>query len=423
MILRFHLFARMCRLLGKNQKGMAIIMVLSSLVFVVLLIQETIFETQVEHRSATAELNSLKAYYAAKSGMEINLLRVKTYMKIMKAYSSQVQDYQAYIDLIWKFPIHWPPAFIEDGNSIYDEEVAEIRTDTLMKASYMNLITPTNGLIDINDLASPVTSLRDWTFQVLYRLIIILQSQNKTLAKEMGDVEIRELLANIKDWVDPDNTSGKQNSLLESRLYEENGLPPNHSFINLEELRQVAGMTDTLHEAITPFLTVYGEKGLNINNAPIELIQALHDNFPLPVAEEIVNQSSNPIQLNLFTKASFSDFLVQGGFEQIKRDLFDNLENISYLNFDAPHNFQLQSTGLFGQMRKNLTAVYVSIHSLLERFDTLMTEEKKREEQRRGQVQISTPKSEIQPEEKKSDATEQEPLPLEPFIIYWKESS
>ncbi|MDE0518871.1 MAG: hypothetical protein OXH36_04885, partial [Bdellovibrionales bacterium] len=53
-----------------SKKGMALIMVLSTIVFVILIIQETVFDTQVEYRSAIAELNSLRAYYAAKAGME-----------------------------------------------------------------------------------------------------------------------------------------------------------------------------------------------------------------------------------------------------------------------------------------------------------------------------------------------------------------
>ncbi len=421
-----------------NQKGMALIMVLSTIIFIILLIQETAFETQIEYRSAVAELNSLRAYYAAKAGMEVSLLRVNTYVKLNKKYKDKLKSFRAYTDLIWKLPFIWPPPVMKDMDHIGSTELLKLREDSFMQTSFMTTIDPENSRIDINDLASPIPSLRKWTFQVLYRLIYLLQAQDKRLADAMSTQDTAEILQNIKDWVDPDTHRGTQTSLSESQLYDEEGYPPNRSFVTVEELNQVKGMSDILYTAIEPFITVYGEKGININTAPVELLQALHDEFPVELAEEITTLTLNPAIPFLFTPATFSTFLMENGMEELEQDLFPeqpeaqpkNEESISYIRFDAPHNFRIKSIGIAGTSQKTIKATYFSTSKFITLFNDSMKEEKKREEKRISRRDSqnqgldntptkNTPKPDTADRPTPSRNSDQN---LAPTIIYWKES-
>ena len=416
----------------KKQKGMALIMVLSTIVFIILLVQETVFETQIEYRSAISELNSLRSYYAAKSGMEVNLLRVKTYRKITTNYANQIKPFHSYIDLIWQFPFQWPPPIPAKQNSINNTELLKIIDNSFMTADFKTVgfitsIEPTAGRIDINDLASPIPSLRRWTFTVLLRLIYHLRIDNEKLDEldEIKGGNIIKILDNIKDWVDPDTLQSHSPAISENTLYNQDGLPPNHSFINLEELHQVAGMSDTLYTAIAPFITVYGEKGLNINTAPVELLQALHNEFPIELAQEIAEMTSNPADPFVFTKSSFSAFLTQKGFYGLKQYLFPknpgkNNESVSYLYFDAPHNFQMQSTGIAGKSQRTITAIYFDTPSFSTRFKTLMKEEKERERKKiEAQIRVGRRQTEREAPLINSPRLKQNNAPV---IIYWKES-
>ena len=416
--------------LTKNQSGMALIMVLSTIVFTVLLVQETIFETQIEYRSAISELHSLRAYYAAKSGMEVNLLRVRTYEKLVTQLSAESQAIRPYIDLIWKFPFQWPLLMPDELDTINTEEWLKIQSDSFMQAGFTTSIQPETSRIDINDLASPIPSLRKWTFQVLYRLIYNLRLNDKTLANEINEQDITKILQNIKDWVDPDNQLGEQGSISENTLYTEGLLPPNRSFISPEELHQVNGMTDTLYKAIAPFITVHGEKGLNINAAPAELLQALHTEWPIELAQEIVELTSNPINTFVFTKEIFSNFLIERGFNELKQYLFpadpdqapqQNEEAISYLYFDAPYNFQLTSTGISNKSQKTIQATYFNTSSFFQRFKKLMKEEKDRE---RKKIADNAGNPGTPPESgNETESAETQKSTGRSLIIYWKESS
>ena len=296
----------------RRQQGMAVILVISTILFIVLVIQETVFETQVEHRSARAELNDLRSYYAAKSGVEIALLRIKAYRKVTSISHVQMGIFRSYIDMMWRFPFHWPLAVKGIDKLPADKNVTV--EGSLMQAQYRTKLTPTAGRLDINDLASPLPSLRQWTFNVLFRLILQLRQEQEDLKEEMSESDIANVLNNIKDWVDRDTYVGDNKMSSEAALYTKGNSPPNRSFINKEELRRVKGMSNFLYKMIEPFITVYGEKGLNINMASVQLIRALHNEFPSTLAQEIVQQTQNTLPPVVFTKSSFSEFLVQRGF-------------------------------------------------------------------------------------------------------------
>lgn len=403
-----------------NQKGMAIIMVLSTIIFIIVLVQETVFETQIEYRAAIHELDSLRAYHAAKSGMEVNLLRVKTYQKITSRYAKQIEPVRSYLDLIWKFPFQWPLPLLDTNISLTN------KTKSLMDSQFITFIKPTASKIDINDLASPIPSLRKWTFKMLYNLIVNLQKTSKIFTEnnKLSEKQIITLLYNIQDWVDPNTQQQQQPLLSESILYTHKDLPHNHSFINLEELHQVANMSDIIYDSLAPFITVYGEKGLDINTAPVELLQALHSQVSIKLAQEIVSLTQNPLQPFVFTQNSFSQFLNQKNLEELNLYLFPKEDQnrdipISYLYFNAQHNFHMESVGIAGKSQKTLVATYFNTAFINQRFQQLIKKEKRRELKK---IKAQTNSQRVIPIRPPTRAL---PVPHQnnaPIIIYWKES-
>ncbi len=419
---------------SRRQQGMAVILVISTILFIVLVIQETVFETQVEHRSARAELDALQSYYAAKSGVEIALLRIKAYRKVTFIPHAQMGIFRSYIDMMWRFPFRWPLALGEANESIKNKDT--VFEDSLMQARYQTMLTPTAGRLDINDLASPLPSLRQWTFDILFRLILQLREEQKQLKEAVSENDIFRILNNIKDWVDRDTYVGNDKILSEANLYTGEIPPPNRSFISKEGLRHVKGVTNLLYKAIEPFITVYGEKGLNINMAPVQLIRALHNEFPTALAQEIVQQTQHTLPPVVFTKDSFSEFLTQKGFDYLARELLEgkssenssvpslpaesNRHQISHLLFNAPYNFIISSKGMVGKSQKTITAVYMDMKALSSHFNKLVILENKAAQgssgqgssERRGKPTLVQPARSMTGE-----------LRLQPVIIYWKESS
>ena len=397
----------------QTKKGLALIMVLSGLVLIVSLIQETIFETQVEYRLAVREMHSLKAYYAAKAGMELSLLRTKTYHFIIKNYGDKAKVLRPYIDLVWKAPFSWPP-LLSDTEEEEEKETASL----LQGLNYSTNISATAGKLDLNDLASPIPSLRKWTYLILYRLIYQLYEEQP----EFNEGQIKDIINNIKDWVDPDSLAGEFSSAPESFNSENSSAetaavyPPNRSFISLTELNQVPGVTAGLYKKLQPFVTVHGEKGLNINTAPPELLQSLHDDFPQELAQEIFDMTSS---MTVFSKESFSELLNTRGLNYLAQDLLQNKEQSAYLIFDAPRNFEITSTGIFQKAVKNITVFYFDFSALSSRFMNLLKQDIQQEAQNH--------QGQNQPVQQSQAGASPQPPPTQnskaqaPTIIYWKE--
>ena len=59
-----------------NNRGVALLIAIFSLALMILVAMEVSYETNVEYVVASQKVNRLKAYYAAKAGVELSLLRV-----------------------------------------------------------------------------------------------------------------------------------------------------------------------------------------------------------------------------------------------------------------------------------------------------------------------------------------------------------
>ena len=59
-----------------NERGVAIVIALFSMTFLMVIAVNLAYDTQVENVVAAQRVNRIKAYYAAKSGVEISLFRI-----------------------------------------------------------------------------------------------------------------------------------------------------------------------------------------------------------------------------------------------------------------------------------------------------------------------------------------------------------
>ena len=106
----------------------------------------------------------------------------------------------------------------------------------------------------------------------------------------LGEEPAGRLAAAVIDFRDEDdfiNTYFDQGS--EKDSYERAGLPyapKNREFDYAAELLLVKGMTGETYAAVAPFITVYGQKGVNINTAGRELLAAL--GVPPETADKII---------------------------------------------------------------------------------------------------------------------------------------
>ncbi len=351
-----------------NERGIAMLIAVFALVLAVVVATEISYETQIEYARAAQSVNKLKAYYAAKAGVEISLYRILLYKKAMAAVGDQLKDNRSMLDPIWNFPFAWPPTALALVSDSAAEDVNKIIKESTMDSQYAATIEAEGSKIDINALASPSKPLADSVRQQLLQIFQNEIDNNKAFKQKYENYKFNELIDNIQDWVsDNPNSVGQHSSKSDPYKQPESvhnyKLPPGTALKTIEELHMIAGMEDEFYDLIKDRVTVYGTLGVNVNYAPENVLRSLDPQIKDEILSWIVNRRSNQKLGGPFKDESdFYNFLNSKGMRT------DNMQKSKIpLYFDAEYNFRVKSVGKFANIVRNITAVTYDITGLTDR--------------------------------------------------------
>jgi len=395
-----------------NQRGVALLVATFTVALVAFLAVELSYDTSVEYIISANEVKSLKAYYAAKAGIEVSLLRIFIYRQALKQFGEQAGSSAQLLEQIWKMPFTWPPLIPESASSGEKDQVKSIVTDSLMDAQYVTNIVSEGSKIDLNDLDSPSKHLaRNTKFQIM-RILQNRLDQKDDWALENQDLIPEEIVNNLIDWMDPDQNSlnGGAESSFYSKIDSDN-MPPNQPFRTLEEIHMVDGMTDELYDTIAPKVTVYGPKGIQINHASKGVLMAIDDQITDEVAQAIIVRRRES-ELGPFPdQETFFQFL-----EEEKVDTQTIVDNRVPLIFEAEFNFRIQSIGSFSRSTREIIAITYDFDMVKKRLGDMVKKEKEEENPPKTPKPKATPKATPVPE----GGTEQDKTG-KPNVVYWFE--
>ena len=344
--------------------------------FVIFLTTEIAEETIAEYLASSTEVKKVQSYYAAKACMQLSLLRIKGYQQATEALGSVIPD-ASMLDLIWKFPLSWPPAIPKDLNSFDSSTIKKTVAGSSFKNQFLSSITPEGGRIDINDLGSPSRTLREKTRkQILERLQSRVLHGDDDFSDRYSNFNFEELINNITDWIDADSSglNGGDERSLYSDLRNE-FLPPNRPFKTVEELHMIDGMTDEIYEVLAPEITLFGVKGINVNQAEKDVLLSLFTRIDPSTADEIATEilkrRNNPELGGPFKdEKDFLGFL--SGF--IDAEKF-NEENVP-LFYGAELNFKVSCIGQAGNLAREIQAIVYNPLSVQQRLQEALEKDK-----------------------------------------------
>lgn len=350
----------------KNNKGVAILLAIFTTTIILYLVMEVTYQTNVEYVINANSINRLKAYYAAKAGVEFSLLRIKIYQKVNQQFGSQIPAAQKkLLDLIWSFPFAWPPIMPSEISSVDKDLINKSVKESKLEGSFRTDIFDEGSKIDINDLDSPSQVIRENTQKLLLGLFESKKENDEKWAKTHDEAEYKKLINNIIDWEDKDQTGlngGDERSLYEEmhRKYETDvSLPPNRGFRTVDELRLVAGMTEEYFNLLKNNITIYGMKAINPNYASQDVIKSLDASITNEIVSEVMKHR-DPMSGTPFTNAQeFWDFLFQKGarIDMTKQQQVP-------LIFDKVNNFKIRSVGDFAGQTREIELVVFDFSSV-----------------------------------------------------------
>lgn len=359
----------------KSQRGVALLLAMFAMMLLTYIALEVGYETSVDYVVASQQVNRIKAFYAAKAGTEISLLRIMLYKQALTTFGDQLGPNKSMLDPIWQFPFVWPPTMMNDKLTEADKSMMKgVVDEALMKDQYNATIIAESARIDVNDLGSPIKEIRNGIRNQMIRIFQSELEHNEEFYKKHRDTNFEEIINNIADYVDEDSESlngGDESAPYRDIEDNEIQMPPNRALRTLDELHQVAGMTDEIYAFLLPRVTIFGAKGVNINYSEKEMLMALDPTMTEEVVLKVLERRNNPKLGGPFTsEKEFFEFLTPFNVNVKAIE-----ESKVPLRFDTELNFRIVSTGLAGNVRREITAVTYDFVNISKTFGEMLSKQ------------------------------------------------
>ena len=268
------LLSRMRMPLPARERGIALILVLGTVAVLTVSIVQFIYDTRVNLHLAQNQRDEVKAYFLAKSGINLQRLALSYQFELADKASSgdmlgraakngkfQLWRYlDIFLPIVTKGEFKTPIGGV-DFNSLGGEGFGGLTGEI----EFENPVSE-NGKVSINSLTkSPLPQDAAAALCAMFRPMAFAQPQNRD-AREDARLQY-ELVAAIIDHVDPDSdmTILDENCVASrggagnesSRYADLDWGPLNEPLLSLEGLLQVPGMTPELFERVRDHLTIY----------------------------------------------------------------------------------------------------------------------------------------------------------------------
>lgn len=294
----------------RSRGGIALLVVIAALMFLTVLVTDIDFGSRVRFVAAAHTRDASQAYWIANSGISLSRLVLMGNKQLGKYLSGQKEVCEAIaaMGVSCSDPLLSYLPFINtgmlrsmlvSGGDIEDEDLEELLasgqateetteesregTSRFGKKNFLDFtgdfttkIEGEDCKINISALASHKDPLID---DPVYKVMDALMSgeDNEQWLRDRNLTEI-ELIGNLADWVDSDNTVASGQGSYEDNYY--NGLTSpylakNAPFDSTEEIRLVEGWQDSVYERWGDKITIYGAKKVNVSCADTEVLKMM----------------------------------------------------------------------------------------------------------------------------------------------------
>ncbi len=303
------LFHHMKSILG-NQKGIALLIVLSSLSIMTMAIVEFAYTSRINYRMAIQAKERLQAYYLARSALNFSKILLK-YNKEAQKTAGEHADQLGGMKLeplyrmvplssaLLRSAMSGELSGLLGGGDEGGEESGEEKSDQIKQSMGMIDQTEAQKFLDFDgDFSSEITEeqtkfdlnrffgveTQSPAYDLRKRLLLsILKLPRFDKIFEDKREGREELVHAIADWVDTNGVINEFDQVQrgsENSQYDQETKVKNGKMLTIEELRLVAGMTDELFTELKPFVTVYsGDDRINLCYAEEDMVRALIYHF------------------------------------------------------------------------------------------------------------------------------------------------
>ncbi len=256
-----------------TQKGIALIAVASVIAFIAVVSAEFSYNTNVDYAQAANARDDMRAYFLARSGMNLSRIVIKVQKDIIDKYRKylgdlQLADYLPMLVGIFGGSKEEVKAFADMVGGI---DVDHIKGLGLPAGEFNIEVGTDDGKINMNCANGSAATVKQ--LELMLDAMVLPQGYDRMFEERDGDGQFTDRQTFVKaliDWVDRDTAAYGSNGQPEDYGYEQR-TPPYKARDNyldsVDDLQAVRGMDERRWALFGGAFTIYGKCKVNVNAA------------------------------------------------------------------------------------------------------------------------------------------------------------
>lgn len=309
-----------------NQKGVAILMVLTSVALLALILAEFSFDTTVHSLKVYNQQDQFQARLNAEAGINMSMARLRMYqegrnlLEKNESLKGVIQPSQIESILLQPFmyPIQLPPR----AGALQQSALADFEKEVLFKGELVVTMRQVSGFLNPNNMRisanakkddqdddlddddlsaadkakkNPALFVEEKLVETLTRLIEEKRLEDSLFDTKFGNLDIELLIKEIKYYIsDAEQFEDVERGEIEARFLALDLIPKHAPFSSIDELYLLPSWDDEIIDMFKPYLTVHEPGIIAVNELTEDQLKIL---FP----------DITPIQIEEFYKYRLGD--------------------------------------------------------------------------------------------------------------------
>lgn len=382
-----------------NQKGVALMMIMTAIILLMAIYGEFTFESKISRIKATNILDRSQAKLLAESGLQLAVTRLRLYKeaynKIQSNPSAKQMVPTQLLNQLWEVPFIFPIPVGGNANRAFKDTVEKFTKETLldgeMKVSIQNISNrlnlnllrvdmtkynpdpnvddgqDENSMINMADNAILTdVSVDQSLFFLLKKLVDEKKEKDEAFEDRYANINYQEMLTTLKYYMS--DIGGMQQDPLAGEAeknFQQIPLSPKFGPLSsASELYSIPGWNDELIELIQNEFSVYPTTQIDFNKLTANMLRIL---IPGVTDEEVRefflwrDDPETPKTIN--SKEDFKKYVMTEGLGRMSEEDFDKrmkLFESKGITFGAnPNLFKIVSEGTYNRSNYTLVAYVI----------------------------------------------------------------
>lgn len=382
----------------KNQKGVALIMIMTTIIFLLMIYSEFTFESKISRIKTTNILDKSQAKLMAESGLQMAITRLKLYVeaynKVQGNETAKSTVSPQLLNQLWEVPFMYPIPVPKEAAAAFKSTVDKFQQESILDGEMRVSIQSISNRINLNQLrlsyltynpdsdfdkvnsrldTSETAILNDVSVdQSLYYMLKTLADKKKDtdeiFAEKYSRINYQELISNLKFYLSDQGVLAQDPySAQSSANFQQADITPKYGPLgSSSEIYAIPGWDDELVELVKNEFSFYPTNQIDLNKLSANMLKLLFPSLMENDIEEFFTYKNDPTKVRYFnTTEDLKKYFVSTA-RNITEDYFNQrIELFAKQGFtfsSNPNLFKIVAEGIYNRSNYTIIAI-VSVGS------------------------------------------------------------